>query len=1154
MSSKESNKNDTKTSPTTPFPYPLAEQRAKSSSVDMLAGEKTADDENSITNKDDTPPPRNIRLIRYTPNSKVWKKETEQPDTYKSSPLAPSSSNRSWASSQEKLAPKLSNDVTDLAEASAQTTKKNVTRATDSKLLELLRSKSTVGNFHNVTLHKSELKSAPRNTNTIPAFISANNTARIRSDISPGANSNDRKSNIFMSSIKTVLNNCTSPVRPIIASNQKFSFTSNVKELLQNDGTSNATSKDDKSLSLHDKDIENGRKELSQVSVDKSVIETKSINTITDKRAIGLPIASILNEDDSGIQSFGMLGDNHNTVESMEISSGGDDQKNGMKPGERFVPPEGNNTTVRVHEKEIDSNQTISLPISHPYSGNAGTGESQTVDRATKDTEQQKIHTFQISDQIKEERTEIPVIHSEEERAAKEESVEGYSAKSKPSNGNFPVNESSKTASQTASKVNKTGVQDEVVEKDEISIGSSKIGESQGVHSEGAASSEKWSAALNEEMPTSDSRHRDLVHLFSSIRKTNLRNQGNTASMENFFNMLSTAKITLNADLAEAQRGKMESLENGDKTNDDNSVLMEEEKGPESTSNIQLDHHYLKGSIVSFPFTPAPRGNEEATMNNLNTAKMELVYITEQEESATSSDGERENILKTFPSKTRSSKLARRQYFAQRRVVAPSSGIAEHSSHSSSPKRELPKLIDPGIERRKFDRDFSTKVLTKLGDKHLYDRNTIAELIQEGVTGHTALCDNMDASVTNNVCSVNNYEISHAYYYQQMPRRGKLEYIPLHGQISAEYQEADNKEADNKEAVVIDENVKEHEKKVATASISESSSFKVNVDHDSKENWKQEWHSKLKACRIFFDTKVVPNSVTLGKDPIAEQCMQLKNIFQEKLGAKVTDLFDSSVDIVILPEASKCDKENNIVLSDSTQVPRESTSGRKVRIWCVDKAFQFLENIGVDPKEWNTEQEVIVEMPIRTPEGAETTLEEELSDDEDDGENWPCTMPDGASNTDLSKKLPTLELAKAPIVCDSVTPSSSAESTEEDDNDLDVNMDTMYDVQYLEELLQAASSAMDKRDNDLKAAQKLILALSREVLQNQLKITSLTGQLTAAEKEAETQRAVVSDYKDIISQQEEHISGLAKRRWEGSPECVNNRSVSPVRKTKKLQK
>lgn len=1145
MSSKQSNKNDTKTSSTNPSPCPLAEQRATSSSVDMLTGEKTPDDKNSITNKDDTPPPRNIRLIRYTPNSKVWKKEAEQTDAYKSSPLAPSSSNRSWASSQEKPAAQLSNDVTHLAEASAQTSKKNVTKATDSKLLELLRSKSTVGNFHNVTLHKSELKSAPRNTNTIPAFISANNTARIRSDISPGANSNDKNSDIFMSSIKAVLNNGTSPVRPIVASNQKFSFTSNVKELLQNDRTANATSKDDKSLSLHDKDIENRRKKLNQISVDKSVIETKSINTITDKRAMGLPIASILNEDDSGIQSFGMLGGHRNTVESVEISSEGDDQKNGMKPGERFFPPEGNNTTIRVHEKKVDSNQTISLPISHPRSGNAGTDESQTVDHATKDTEQQKIDTFQISDQIKEERTKVPVTHSEKKRAAKEESVEGYSAKTKPSNGNFPISESSKTAL----KGNKTGLQDEVVEKNEISISSSKLGESQGVHSEGATSSEKWSAALNEELLTSDSRHRDLVHLFSSIHKTNLRNQGNTASMENFFNMLSTAKITLNEDLAEAQRGKIESLENGDKTKDDNSVLMEGEKGPESTSNIQLDHHYLKGSVVSFPCTSESHGKEEATMNNVNAAKMELVYTTEQEESATSSDGERENILKTFPSKTRSSKLARRQYFGQRRVVAPSSDIAEYSSHSSSPKRELPKLIDPGIERRKFDREFATKVLTKLGDKLLYDRNTIAELIQEGVTRHTALCDNMDVSVTNNVCSVNNYEISHAYYYQQMPRRGKLEYIPLHGQISAEYQEADNKEA-----VVIDENVKEHEKKMATVSIPETASFKGNVDHDSKENWKQEWHAKLKACRIFFDTKILPNSVTLGKDPIAEQCMQLKNIFQEKLGAKVTDLFDSSVDIVILREASKCDKENNIILSDSTQVPRGSTAGRKVRIWCIDKAFQFLENIGVDPKEWNTEQEVIVEMPIRTPEGAETTLEEELSDDEDDGENWPCTMPDGSSNTDLRKMLPTLELAKAPIVSDSVNPSMSPESTEEDDGDLDDNMDTMYEVQYLEELLQTASSAMDKKDNDLKAAQKLILALSREVLQNQLKITSLTGQLTATEKEAETQRAVVSDYKDIISQQEEHISGLTKRRWEESPECVTHRSVSPLRKIKKLQK
>lgn len=1154
MSSKETNKNGTKTSSTTPSFYPSVEQCTKPASVDMLVEEHTPDNENSITNKDYTPPPRSIRLIRYTPNNKAWKKETEQIDTHKSSPLARPPSNKNWGKSQEKPAQRFSNDEIDLAEADARNTRKSATKATDSKLLDLLRSKSTIGNFHNTTLHKSELKSAPRSTNTIPAFISANNTARVRSDVSPRANSNNRNSNIFMSSIKTVLNNGTSHVCPIKSLNKKFSFTSNVKELLQNDETANPTSKDDDSLSSHDKDIENRREKIVQNSADKSLIETESTNTIIDKRAIGLPIAAILNKDDSGIQPFGVLGGSHKTVETLDISYEGDVRDKCMTPSEQILPPEGNNIAVRVLENMTDSNKAVSPPVSPPCDKNNSTNEDQTVDHVRKDnlldkrkeSEPKEVNNFEILDQIKEKRSEISASHTEEKGATKEGSMETSNDELKSSHGNFSGSRSSKTALEA----NKKDVQNEMIEKDEFSMSSVKTGESHSVNGEGGGLSEKWNAALKEEPPASDSRHRGLVNLFSSVHKTNFRNQGDATPIQRFLDLLSTAKITLNADLTEEQRNEMESLEDGGKTQDNDSIPMKDVEGPELNSNIQTDHHSLKGSVISFPSTSASRRKEETTSHNLNAVKMELVYITEQEESPTSSDGEHESIFKTSPSKTRSSKLARRQYFGQRRVVAPSPDIAERSSDLSSPKRELPKLIDPEIERRKFDREFATNVLTKLGQKHLYDRNTIAELIQEGVTRHNALDDNNDVSVTNNVCSVNNYEISHAYYYQQMPRRGKLEYIPLHGRLSAGYYKTGSKED-----VATNEDENEHEEKVETMSIPETPSFKGNVDHVSKENWKQEWHSKLKTCRIFFDNKILPVSVPLEKDPIDEQFLHLKNIFQEKFGAKVTDFYDSSVDIVILREANKCDEENHIFLNDSTQVSREPIAGRKVRVWCLDKVFQFLENIGVDPTEWKVDQEVIVDMPIKTSEAAETTLEEEPSDEEDDEETWQFTVQDGSNSIDLSRQLPTLELAKAPIVSESASPSSSPESTEEDDNnELDVNMDTVCELQYLEELLQTASSAMDKKDNDLKTAQKLILALSREVLQNELKITSLTGQLTAAKKEVKTQRAVVSDYRDILAQKEECISGLSKRRWEESPERVTHRSISPLRKVKKLQK
>ncbi|CCK68109.1 chromatin-silencing protein SIR4 KNAG_0A04340 [Huiozyma naganishii CBS 8797] len=68
-------------------------------------------------------------------------------------------------------------------------------------------------------------------------------------------------------------------------------------------------------------------------------------------------------------------------------------------------------------------------------------------------------------------------------------------------------------------------------------------------------------------------------------------------------------------------------------------------------------------------------------------------------------------------------------------------------------------------------------------------KNTVAELIMPAIAPHTPFTSNTVVTVTNNICTAQNYESSDALFYQQLSTRNgdELTYLPLDTELTPEY-------------------------------------------------------------------------------------------------------------------------------------------------------------------------------------------------------------------------------------------------------------------------------------------------------------------------------------------------------------------------------
>lgn len=398
------------------------------------------------------------------------------------------------------------------------------------------------------------------------------------------------------------------------------------------------------------------------------------------------------------------------------------------------------------------------------------------------------------------------------------------------------------------------------------------------------------------------------------------------------------------------------------------------------------DTRSLQGTVVAFE-------GELGAIEDSGRSKLQVVYLSDDDE---------------IPPK-------------RRKIVPPGSGVLKRTS----PRRLMPTLTDPSAEKRKNDREVAIDVLVKLKDKRTYERQIIAELVEKGVPEHRALEGNPGASVTNDVCSVNNYETSHAYYYQQLDKRSKLSWIPLH-------------------------------------------SAQTNNRQQPKEIWRNELQASLISCCVFFYS-VEPSNLPEGqKRAMEHQITQLKRVLQTRFLVKLADSLDKKVDVVILYG------QNEKLLSELVQ---ERLKNMPFRVWSLQRALDFLDDVDVDLEEWGIprdaqDREPIVEAP---------------------SENTSST-PEQKSLTE-----------------------SEADSEDETLDDAD---------QYVQGLLQQASDALDERDCQLKAARRIILALSKNVMSQELQVTSLTGQLKDSQRKLQNQENLTEQYRLCMAQQELEMAQL----------------------------
>ncbi|GAV51860.1 hypothetical protein ZYGR_0AF03310 [Zygosaccharomyces rouxii] len=506
----------------------------------------------------------------------------------------------------------------------------------------------------------------------------------------------------------------------------------------------------------------------------------------------------------------------------------------------------------------------------------------------------------------------------------------------------------------------------------------------------------------------------------------------------------------------------------------------EEEMG---ISDSEDQERSLQGSIVAFE-------GELGPPEDPGTSRLEVVYMSDEEE----------------------------EKRPKHKVLPPSSGLLR----PASPRRLIPAMKDPMAEKRKNDREVAIDALAKLRDRKTFDRETFAQIIEKGVADHRALEGNPNASVTNDVCSVNNYETSHAYYYQQFDRRSKLAWISL------------------------------HEPTTGTG------------NEPLKEIWKSELLASFMSCTIFFHPITSSNLSAEQQSSLDCQISQLKKLLQNKFYVKLVGSLDKKVDIVILYG------QNEKVLNELLEKKQNSS----FRVWSLQRALNYLQDVGINLREWNIEEDAQDREPILDVPISEDSIQEDIEDSTEEIEKEEDKEAESKKEQEVEK-----EKAKEAEGTNEQKVEREEDKEEEEgrqqegereeehelekeeDEELEDNMEEGLrsdkrepepeknapkltknspkrvskvkslgkEDKYVQKLLQQASGALDKRDEQLKTAHNIILALSRDIMHQEIQITSLTGQLKYSNKELSRQSELAEQYRVCMAEQEVEMAQLRTR-------------------------
>lgn len=630
----------------------------------------------------------------------------------------------------------------------------------------------------------------------------------------------------------------------------------------------------------------------------------------------------------------------------------------------------------------------------------------------------------------------------------------------------------------------------------------------------------KWNLAVSQEIPDDTAQRKKLVELFSVLKQEIVPKEPKEPQI--------SSKGTTQNDNAEIHGGPIVRILNvpevqGHEPFDGKRVLKTRSK-----------QHLLTETVVAADEEP-PTFEKKPLASDDSSSKLELHYLTEPESSSSDDEEPLGGTFSTNPAKVTESKLSPPSALSSRPVV-------------SSDKEATPRL-DPIIERRRINRQLAQDVLNKLPKGTSYAKDIICQLIEGGIVPHSAIASNFKVSVTNNVCSENNYEQSHVHYYQQMHKRGDLEFIPLNGPLSANFRDGIESSSSAHETTLSSSVLS---KEGSNVSILPSSQLdkRDSLGH-LRDSWKHTWLELIQGCLVYVD---LPSTSETSEDLVSADILLRLKVAFANFGAKIADHLNDNVSILVTSQSQKFSSASNASLNGD------------LRVWSVKKACQFLKNLGAEPIELGLSPEADV-IDSRTDRSKKSPTEEKHEKNVESTEREQpssVTVPKTSEQVE-TEGLPSHAAVPEPLKFKSIlvkheqsvspteskkvkltskpsTPESDARvgskglSHEASDKSSDHEIsdsEGIDDYESVQQIIQDATEALESKDRQIDAAKKLILALSREVMQKELSITSLTGRLIAAEQEIKQQKQTLDDYAVALVEKELEIMEKAERHDDG---------------------
>ncbi|KAM3162808.1 hypothetical protein ACU8KH_03071 [Lachancea thermotolerans] len=375
---------------------------------------------------------------------------------------------------------------------------------------------------------------------------------------------------------------------------------------------------------------------------------------------------------------------------------------------------------------------------------------------------------------------------------------------------------------------------------------------------------------------------------------------------------------------------------------------------------------------------------------------------------------------------------------------------------------EAKPIHDPEACRKEIEKIVSRQVARKMASARQLGKQLIVSLTQSGIVTHTPFGSGQNVTASNNICNINNYEVSPVLYLQHLSKRGRLEV--------SEFSQS----------------------KIPIMKVTQSS-----IDASTKEKLKKACNGLL----VFIDNYHY-GSLTENQKVLVDQRLAFVKSALPKLGMRLTDDMSSQVSIMIaVSEVQNMEDVNSV----------EATEAYGMQAWSYGYAVEFFKMLL----------------------GPEALPSPVLKDKEE-----------GASDNHAQQKT----ISKVASAC---TPSNEGDGKAREKEEVPYHENalrelvgelancvrsTTIDRAVLENCVREISSCVDfvveeqligaRLAEQFEAQNRLILAMSDELIQNQIKIASLHGRASSSEKDVDALSLKLSEER---SKAENQLSELKSK-------------------------